>query len=34
MADIRAAIAAARYADFCAETKARWAAGETAATTA
>ncbi|MDR3409158.1 MAG: tRNA guanosine(34) transglycosylase Tgt [Methylovirgula sp.] len=34
MADIRAAIAAGRYADFCTETKARWAAGETAATTA
>ncbi len=28
MADIRAAIAAGRYADFCAETKERWARGE------
>jgi queuine tRNA-ribosyltransferase len=29
MADIRVAIAAGRYDDFCAETKARWTAGET-----
>jgi len=28
MADARAAIAAGRYADFCAETKAHWARGE------
>ena len=28
MADIRTAIAAGRYADFCAETKERWARGE------
>ena len=28
MAEVRAAIAAGRYGDFCAETKARWARGE------
>ncbi len=28
MADVRTAIAAGRYADFCADTKERWARGE------
>jgi queuine tRNA-ribosyltransferase len=32
MAEVRAAIAAGRYADFCAETKTKWSRGESART--
>ncbi len=32
MAEVRTAIAGGRYADFCAETKAKWSRGESART--